>query len=65
MNKVEIELSIDTDKIEEITKEMIKIGEKYGIEPLIIDNNYICFNLDDLLEIQSKGVIGHKTKMDK
>ena len=65
MASVEIELSVNTDKVEEITKEMIKIGQKYGVEPLIMDNNYICFKLDDLLEIQSKGVIGHKAKMDK
>ena len=57
MAKIGIEFSINTDKIPEFIKEMNKIGEKYGVKPLIMDNNYICFKLDDLIEFKSKGVI--------
>ena len=34
-----------------------KIGEKYGVTPVIMDKNYICFKLDDLIEFKSKGVV--------
>ena len=57
MAKVGIEISVNTDKVTELTKDMIKLGKKYGVEPLIMDNNYICFKLDDLIDVKSKGVI--------
>jgi hypothetical protein len=57
MSKVGIELSVDTNKLQNFLEEMCLVGKKYGIEPLIVNDNHLYFNLDELVEIKSKGVI--------
>ena len=52
MSNVEIEISVNTDKVTEFIQEMIDIGIKYGIEPLVVDDKYIYFDLDNLIEVK-------------
>lgn len=53
-NNVEIEISLNTDKVSEFIKEMIDIGNKYGIEPLVVDNKYIYFDFENLIDVKCK-----------
>lgn len=64
MSRVEIEISVNTDKVTDFIQEMIDIGNKHGIEPLIVDNKYIYFDLDELINVKTRGVTYEK-KMDK
>lgn len=52
MSNVEIEISINADKVTDFIQEMIDIGKKYGIEPLIVDNRYIYFDFDSLTDVK-------------
>ena len=58
MSRVEIEISLDIDKVTDFIQEMIDIGQKYGIEPLVVDNKYIYFDFEKLIEVKSKGEKG-------
>ncbi len=65
MSNVGIEISVNTDKVTEFIQDMVDIGKKYGIEPLIVDNKYIYFDFENLIDIESKGVMTNEKKMDK
>lgn len=54
MSNVEIEISVDTDRVTEFIQEMIDIGIKYGIEPLVVDDKYIYFDFEKLISVKCK-----------
>lgn len=52
MSKAEIEISINNDKLIEFMQEIIDLGNKYGLEPLILENRYVYFDFENLTEIK-------------